>query len=73
MKNLRDDRAGALLCLDAKGSVGLYYPLQIKQTFSLLSSAGSNLHLDMDGLEQQIGRFLDERLEGASPQTSAKV
>jgi hypothetical protein len=63
VKDLQCDQAGVLLRLDSKGAVSFYYALQIKRTFSLLSSVGSNLHLDMNGVQREIRRFLDERLE----------
>jgi hypothetical protein len=63
VKDLQHDQAGVLLRLDSKGGVRFYYALQIKQSFSLLSSVGSDLHLDMTGLQQEIRRFLNERLD----------
>ena len=70
LKDLERDDAGALLCLTPNRRVGFYYALRIEESFSLLSSAGSNLHLDIDGLKQEIRRFLSKRFEaqeGRSP------
>ena len=66
VKDLQRDQAGALLRLNADGGVGFYYALQIKENFSLLSAAGSNMHVDMDGLQQEIRRFLHDCIEGRS-------
>ena len=65
LNELKRDKAGALLRLTPNRSVGFYYALQIEKRFSLLSSAGSNLHLDIDRLKQEIQRFLGERLEAS--------
>jgi hypothetical protein len=62
-KDRESDRAGALLRLKPNGDLTFYYRLQIEERFSFLASAGSNLHLDMNGVREEIERFLADCLE----------
>ena len=52
-----------LIEAELRTKLGRGKPLQIKEGFSLLSAAGSNMHVDMDGLQQEIRRFLQECIE----------